>query len=280
MPFFGQKTGIILDSAESSNPCIYLRFLKKKENGTWEKSSAKEGKNLKFNLLELFSIRDIFYSPNSKWTTVHKYSNEATPITVENQEGNVVIITSGYNKQFKYPETILIQKLLDHIIEEKITNATGVVDGKNLRNSMETEKNLSEVECLPEKDLYPPKNYPSTKTSETINNEIPENPFDEQSEVKSSNISRHPIDESKENQKQEYNQEGEYYHLPGTVISRSKKAISFRINDDTQLWIPLSVIKDSDKISISSKEGLWIKEWFVKKMQTQSTQTSLTQVIV
>jgi len=54
--FFGQKTGLLLNSADPSEPYIYLRFLKKKGDGTWEKPSNREGKNIKINLLEQIQI--------------------------------------------------------------------------------------------------------------------------------------------------------------------------------------------------------------------------------
>lgn len=44
--FFGKTTGMIFDSGPSSSSVIFLTFIKKKEDGSWEKPSKKEGKAL------------------------------------------------------------------------------------------------------------------------------------------------------------------------------------------------------------------------------------------
>jgi len=64
--FFGQKTGMLLDSAEIDQPCLYLRFLKKKQDGSWEKPSQGQGKNIKLNLIEMIAILRIFRTENTK----------------------------------------------------------------------------------------------------------------------------------------------------------------------------------------------------------------------
>lgn len=74
--FFGQKSAIILDSAKTSDLYIYLRFLKKLPDGRWEKPSQGEGKNFKLNLLEIVEILNVLNTPNSRWTTVHKFETD------------------------------------------------------------------------------------------------------------------------------------------------------------------------------------------------------------
>ena len=41
--FFGQKTGIILDSADWDNPCIFMTFIRKLTHDNWEKPSENQG---------------------------------------------------------------------------------------------------------------------------------------------------------------------------------------------------------------------------------------------
>ena len=97
--FFGQKVGLLLDSGDRSHPSLYFRFIKKKTSGNWEKPSVKEGKVVKFNLLELVSVIKTLDHPGSKWTTVHKFHGETTPITIEHKGKNAVILLPGYYKQ-------------------------------------------------------------------------------------------------------------------------------------------------------------------------------------
>ena len=48
--FFGQFTGIFIQSSSKNEPLIFLQFIKKKGDGTWEKLSTREGKTVKFSL--------------------------------------------------------------------------------------------------------------------------------------------------------------------------------------------------------------------------------------
>jgi len=45
--FFGQSTGMFLQSSSKTDPFLFLRFIKKKESGTWEKPSIGGGKTFK-----------------------------------------------------------------------------------------------------------------------------------------------------------------------------------------------------------------------------------------
>ena len=46
--FFGTDSAILFDSGQLSSPAIFLTSIKKKEGGSWEKPSQKEGRAIKF----------------------------------------------------------------------------------------------------------------------------------------------------------------------------------------------------------------------------------------
>lgn len=288
--FFGQKVGIILDSADQTEAFIYMRFLRKKADNSWEKISEREGKSIKINLLEVIAIRDVFEKNNTKWSTVHKYSNESTVIIVENQQGIVNISVGSYNKQFRYPETILCEKLLNHILDEKIIFSTN-----NEKRSVEQESdfhNLDKAETKSQPEIR--KNSPTQKpNNQEINSfemdserieEPPikpdddiENPFEEELPEPPKIPEKKPF----ENQTRtapgskisgtisidplSLQHRGEFSFVPGKMISKTPKAVSFKIdNEESAIWIPISVIDGLDQAQ--NKQGLWIKDWFLKKI--------------
>jgi len=71
--FFGKTTGMIFDSGPSSSPVIFLTFIKKKEDGSWEKPSKKEGKAIKFSLVDMAFILQVLNEGKSAWKTEHYF---------------------------------------------------------------------------------------------------------------------------------------------------------------------------------------------------------------
>ncbi|MFX1266981.1 MAG: hypothetical protein ACFFAK_03370 [Promethearchaeota archaeon] len=57
--FFGQSTGLTLLSSSRSDPYLYFKCIQKKQNGSWEKPSAGEGKTIKCSLDELIMILQV-----------------------------------------------------------------------------------------------------------------------------------------------------------------------------------------------------------------------------
>ena len=55
-PFFGQKSGLIIQSPSKSLPYFFIQCVKKKQNNIWEKTSKGEGKKVKFGMSEIASI--------------------------------------------------------------------------------------------------------------------------------------------------------------------------------------------------------------------------------
>ncbi len=57
--FFGQKSAFIVSTNKKEEPFIFIRCLKRKEDGSWEKPSRKKGKVIKLSIEELIEILDI-----------------------------------------------------------------------------------------------------------------------------------------------------------------------------------------------------------------------------
>ena len=277
--FFGQKTGLLLDSANITDAFIYLRFLQKKPSGQWEKPSLKEGKNIKVNLLEIIQILRVFSSNAAKWSTVHKFGDENTSITVEHSNGTVNFFVSGYNKYFKYPETKLFADLLGHIYHEKIENATGSKPSSSYQannNPQPVPTSSSSVTSSQTQN-----NSPSTSSSMQTTSSY----SDQLNRLKSAPIEYPPeLDEipsssnppsmpsfTPEEWFEALQQKEEFRLVPGDVIRTSGKAIAFQILGHSEIWVPNSCVTE---VNDPSTQGLWIKEWFLKKKMDDIFSTS------
>ena len=57
--FFGQNTGLIVSSSSKTDPYFFIRCIKKKPGGSWEKPSSGEGKVVKCSLDEIVMILEV-----------------------------------------------------------------------------------------------------------------------------------------------------------------------------------------------------------------------------
>ncbi|MBN2155262.1 MAG: hypothetical protein JW776_04415 [Candidatus Lokiarchaeota archaeon] len=125
--FFGQKVGMIFDSGKWDEDYAYLTFLRKKNDGTWEKPTLKEGKYVKLNLGELILFRKVLDGTSERWSTVHSFNGTKTTISIQKHaqnSGEIWINVDTYGKNLRSPETDILEMLLKHIIKEKIVRAT------------------------------------------------------------------------------------------------------------------------------------------------------------
>ena len=126
--FFGQKVGLIFDSGDWTHDSSYFTFVRKKEDGTWEKPSKREGRKIKLNLGELIMLEKVLTGTIPKWSTVHRFKEQSTSITVnrksDSTQNEVWINITGYAKSLRSPETDILGMILKHIIKEKIVRAT------------------------------------------------------------------------------------------------------------------------------------------------------------
>jgi len=270
--FFGQKTGLILDSAGIADPWIFVLCLKKKETGQWEKPSANEGKKIKINLLEIIAIVDVL-KHEGKWGTVHKFQEEQTQIIIEQQQGLIKLQIGGYLKTFKFPESTFFLMLLEHILEEKICNATSGNHAKSeklepLRKAEKLE-NSETIEFIPTMTTEHSNSIPMMETEEVSENtEDFENPFEssnamkQKSSVKISELnpesSLKPADWFKS-----LKGNNEFVLVPGEILATRDKSLNFQVLNGKSIWIPISQTQGSSEASTLG--GLWIQKWLVTK---------------
>ncbi len=156
--FFGQKTAMIFQSGDWSDPWSFLTFIKKRDAGSWEKLA--EGKTIKLSLPEIVALRAVVAGEKPEWKTFHKSNGTGTPISARlesNKEdrGNFsVLINAGdYLRPVTYPETVILEKLLAHVFEEKIAHATGTANPKPAPEATPQPEPATEVPEEPTNDV-------------------------------------------------------------------------------------------------------------------------------
>jgi len=136
--FFGQSTGMFIQSSSKNEPFIFLQFIKKKETDTWEKLSLKEGKTIKCNLEEIVMMLRVLEGKAKSWSTVHVFKEEKTSISVSWEgEAKLWFNVGDYPKMLKFAQIEILRRLIDHILQEKIEFAT-VSSSKNSNHNIDT----------------------------------------------------------------------------------------------------------------------------------------------
>jgi hypothetical protein len=245
--FFGQKVGVIVDSKTLTEPFIAFKLLKKKESGQWEKPSLREGKIIKCNLLEVIAIRQVLHtSSETAWQTMHKHHEETTSITLRRQGDQVIFQVAGYTKYFKGSELILLTDLLDHIYQEKIISATGMVTKK--------ESSLSD---LPSEDH-------------------PDHAFSASSEGSMEVSEEHEIADSLDMGINWYlsqlTTQGDFVLLPGKILSRSKSMV--RITNEHFGMLAIPTLHLNLEIPHSTS-GVWVQmDWLQQQAPLMNIEAS------
>ncbi len=125
--FFGTNMAVIFDSGPSSSPDIFLTFIKKKKDDSWEKPSQKEGKTVKFTLEEVPFILRVVSGEAFAWNTIHSYEGQETSISFardsEKREGLWAKV-GKYSAFLNYGELEVFKALLTHVFQEKIAHST------------------------------------------------------------------------------------------------------------------------------------------------------------
>jgi RNase P/RNase MRP subunit p29 len=153
--FFGQSTGITIQSPSKNENYIFIKCIKKKQNGSWEKPSLGEGKTIKISIEEMVMILKVLKGQLPSWTTYHKFNDNKTQISFkwENETKNSLWINIGeYPKMLGIPQVEIFKLLLKHLIKEKIEYST-VIDFSKIQANSEKIRTLEKkvVEIRPEK---------------------------------------------------------------------------------------------------------------------------------
>ena len=236
--FFGQKTGIIFDSDDQSSEYAYMTFIRKQQNGIWEKPSERQGKKIKLNLGELIMIRRVLAGLDDKWSTVHTFKEQKTfkeiktQISVSrniNDRKQIWMNVDSYSKNIKLPETEIFQLLLNHIIDEKITYSTG--NKVNKSNFQKAPMNDRKIETRPVKDEQTVK-LPEKKVLETIKNDT---------------------------------QDGDFTELEAKYVRETEKAVCLQFTgDEKERWVPKSILKILP-VNSDEYQNLLLPNWFIAR---------------
>ncbi|MFX1601442.1 MAG: hypothetical protein ACFFB6_12665, partial [Promethearchaeota archaeon] len=113
--FFGQKVGLIVQSASKNEPCIFFRLIKSKNNGSWEKPSSGEGKIIKFSLEEMVWILRVLSKEVYSWSSFHTFKDNKTQISFkweDGDEGKLWIHIGSYSKVLEFAQFKILEMLL------------------------------------------------------------------------------------------------------------------------------------------------------------------------
>ncbi len=234
--FFGKNVGLKVSSSSRSTPDVYIQCIRKKRDGSWEKPSMKEGKNVKFNLRELIQMIDVLNGTKSKWTTVHKFGNNNTSITFawdQNESDLLWVNIADYSRAFNYPDPELLRKLLEHLLDEKIEYGTGFIP--KTQTTPSTSNQNAQVQSQTSY-AAPSTNYDLPKQADYVNQ--PTKPSGD---------------------------EGEYLKVTAKIKMDRLKALLLEFQDSTEKWFPKSTVEETYNASDNNFQTFSIQQWVLEK---------------
>ncbi|MFX1411679.1 MAG: hypothetical protein ACFFA6_15115 [Promethearchaeota archaeon] len=226
--FFGQSTGLFLNSPFKSDPSVFITCIKKKHDGTWEKTSKGEGKKISLNLEEIVMILEVLKGKSESWNIYHQYQDEKTSIAIkwETEKRERLWINIGtYNKMLTFPQIVILRKLLKHILKEKIKFAT--IPKKEKKSDLSDKSN----------------NKPTTPKEFFEKNPNENNLF----------VS------------EQVNSENETNNITGKIIRETEHALLIQHHGEEEIWTPKSIIRSQYQSNVKENQSFLIDTWFLKK---------------
>jgi hypothetical protein len=139
---------MFIQSSSKSEPFIFMKFIKKKGDGSWEKLSTREGKTIKVGLEEVVMILEVLKKKIKSWSTVHSFKEDKTQISVSWEGDSKIWFNVGdYPKMLSFAQIEILKLLLFHLLEEKIEFAT-ISDITKTQVTMD--QNITKKQELPE----------------------------------------------------------------------------------------------------------------------------------
>jgi len=226
--FFGKSSGLTIQSSSRSEPFIFLKCIKKKADGLWEKPSKGEGKTIKCSLDEMVMINEVLHKRLENWSGYHNFNDTKTQITFkwENERKERLYINIGsYSKMLSFSQIEILRLLINHMLSEKIEYATGSNfsegwKGKQKRAHQNLSKNLNEQKS----------NSPSPTNQDNM----------EPSEKPSCQVE-------------------------GAIKNETQKALLISFQNDRECWIPKSAIRSSYVSDQEKQQNFLIDTWLLEK---------------
>ena len=224
--FFGQSTGLTIRSSSKTEPFIFLKCIKKKPDGSWEKPSLGEGKTIKCNLDEIVMILDVLNRNRASWTSFHNFNDVKTQISFKWEDDarqKLLIYIGKYSKMLKFAQIEIFRLLLKHILDEKIEFSTVL--------NFDT---LNKRALLPKADNQKIEGN-SSKTLPIVTETV---------ERKESEVSQ----------------------IKGVIEGETEKALLIQFNEDKEVWIPKSIIRSDYDTSVKDNtQNFLIDNWILKR---------------
>jgi len=243
--FFGQSTGLILQSSSKSDPSIFFQCIKKKSNEKWEKPSKGEGKNIKCSMEEIVMILQVLSKKEESWSTYHKFKDINTQISFSwdpNDNKKLWIHIGEYSKMLDFAQIEILRLLLTHILEEKIIFATASNGTESNKQTNQSKSNNKITEKIANKKKKKDTNY-NQKLSDQMRVEESIEPLNSNTHKTNKNVSK----------------------IVANIKKETEKALLLKLTSGNEIWIPKSSIKSNfiEKKDIS--QTFLVDEWIISK---------------
>jgi len=246
--FFGQNTGLILNSSTKSDPFFFMRCIKKKPDGNWEKPSKGDGKVIKFSLEEAIMILQVLNRRLLNWKSYHTYKDNKTPISFswEDEKAKTLWINiANYSKMLNFAQAEILRLLIAHLLNEKIEfatisnfkDSTKSIPKKEYSNNLNHSNGLIEFEEDHSNGVYEEINI---STSDN-------NQFGSSSQNSNNNFSK------------------KISQITGTLKGETAKALLINFETGQELWIPKSTIHSDYQSEKNINQKFVIDNWILKK---------------
>jgi len=250
--FFGQNTGLIVNSSSKTDPYFFIRCIKKKPGGTWEKPSSGEGKVIKCSLDEIVMILEVLNRKQLNWNSYHTYKDNKTHISFgweDEQSKTLWINVANYSKMLNYAQTEILRLLLTHILKEKIKYATHANNGSindlplNELSSNNFKFNANNVnEKLPFI-----RNCNQTLLEQSTDNQVKKN--------------KHFITDSSS----KHNLFKDMTSINGAIKGETEKALLIAFESGQEIWIPKSTIHCQYSPKKLFSQSFLIDNWILNR---------------
>lgn len=247
--FFGQNTGMILNSTSKSEPNFFIRCIKKKPNSLWEKPSSGEGKVIKCSLEETVMILEVLNRRLLNWTSYHTYKDNKTSISFsweDDQAKTLWINIANYSKMLNFAQAEILRLLLTHILNEKIKHATSSTRDKK-GNETGNKYIFNEINDNGNSFFNFKENY------EKNSFEIPL----EESTLQNKNFI------SKSSTKNDLLKQ--LSRIEGAIRGETEKALLINFNSGKEIWIPKSTIHCQYTPRKNLTQKFLIDNWILKR---------------
>jgi len=226
--FFGKSSGMTIQSSSRNEPFIFLKCIKKKVDGIWEKPSKGEGKTIKCSLDEIVMICEVLHKRLENWSSYHNFNDTKTQISFkwENESKERLYINIGsYSKMLNFSQIEILKLLLNHMLIEKIEFATTSNFSEGRKG---TQKIISGSQSNDTSEQG--SKYPVPAIQEDI--EVSEKPS---------------------------------CQVEGAIKNETQKALLITFQNDRECWIPKSAIRSSYLSDQEKQQSFVIDTWLLEK---------------